>query len=291
MEDKQLTIGDIIQEVNRWLAFKKKTADNAKELPSTYGATEYLKKQLTSEISNLGNQVITAYRKDSHAKKNDLKDADIWGLTLLDFSVPSNGGLEFKVLTYLLSGEETLLTFKFVVYTIDGCTAVEEVITDIDQKTTLLSVIEQAVKMQVAQHADLNSRWLGTPCWYRKGHPICAVCGAPVEVVQYNEDKGRSRMYCDRCSWTSMKKVNDASDYVDKKTFQAEVENAQKIQNAKRTLVAGLAAVADALQSLEEVSTEVNQYIIDALSGIDFHKELTKFAERVEALKTQRPKT
>lgn len=300
-EYKETTVGDIINEMNRWLDFKRKNADNWDENPTMSELHAYFMKTVSNWVDYAGRSVLDGYRMRCEEEGIHPGRQDIWAHTLLDFRGAKTDGSSFmEIVTYLptkTSGEkpeaETLLVLPIIFKEVqDGDvsrTVIQKMDSSVDPGTLLKEIVERAASLQLGAGLDLNARWLCAPESFRIKHPICPACGAPVRLGSSEEDAMR-HVFCDSCDWESHKRVYYLDDYICAKSFLSEVKFLNRARDVSEKITGALEAMDKALISIEGWDKDSRPYVMEAKSATLFKRKLKEYSDRFVKLQSLQKK-
>ena len=221
----------LISELNRWLQFKRKTANDANELPDMMGLKAYIKSLLDKAAARPPFQeAITLFSKGESEKAGypflNLHP-DVSLQTMLDCQCETRGDKGIVRICSMFPDHEER--------TIEELDVSIASITDEEGENLLypvsvsrngddipvLSWYQAAAALQISVEADIFKRWMNLDDTYRSSNPICPQCGASIK--EQCRERRDQPMHCYDCDWDSHKSYDCPSDLgYDLKAFKRE---------------------------------------------------------------------
>ena len=225
------TVGMLIAEINRWLQFKRKTANDASELPDMMGLKAYITSLLDKAVARPPFQEeITSFSKGESEKagypflnlhpnvslqtmldcKREIHD-DKWVVCICSMfpNYEERTIEEFDISVASIVDEEGEKRLYPVSVSRNG------------DDITILSWYQAAAALQISIEPDIFKRWMNMDSGYRSSNPICPQCGASIK--EQCRERRDQPLHCYECEWDSFKKYDHCSDLgYDLKAFKKE---------------------------------------------------------------------
>lgn len=309
-----LKLRDITESTNRWLTFKRQTADNPEELPTEKMVLEKLNELFEKSIerSNITKNAVYDWAKKYGL---DVKEAEPENVALLE--IVSDGNY---IPTVRQEDAEFIKEYKGRVtfarlgsWTTDGNVGVLETIycwallhknagetsyvnsimelpsvLVSEQDYSVWDVIVRAMNIQMQRgEVSLQRRWAAAPYSFRRKHCICPKCGSSIVRHMQSWDESERWLGCDDCGWTAHDKaIVETWDLIEEGSFLKEVQFVEKQEEAERKL---LDSIKRAKQESAELSKLVTQYRKGYLPDGDMIKSMESIVEDLhKAIETMR---
>lgn len=230
------TVGLLVDELNRFLSFKRSTAINASELPTYSLLMEYLGKVVARFGSAFSAGVAKAISDNRGAETEDTSHAalDFWAYTMLDIRT-----IKTDICLVSWQGEDPvpLLTITPEYGQVDEVTYVKLVTCVDDVSKRIVDLMVQAALTQ-DERAAVVSRWLEAPVSFREAHLICPACHSSFLELFRGGDFGERAGYieCHHCGWSSKLKYNYRSELAEEKMYQKELRHIKRVSELRTVL-------------------------------------------------------
>lgn len=261
-----MTWESFVKEINKWLSFKRKAADNVSELPDLEDVCKRIEDRLTSQLETIA--TATGKNKLNELAKEyglDVKEADFRTVTLLDVAAvvdqaaaDNSTGAVITIGTWVEEEISPLCQLAVRIKSIDGHSVPASVsIIDPQESDDVWQIVIAAVKLQEEQHArghDVILRWAMSPYSFREKHLICPKCASSTVRDMKDAYGEESWVGCDACDWVGNKKrIEAVYDLRARERFLGEVEQAEKERKISKELeetVAAIKALTDKLDGM-----------------------------------------
>ena len=250
----------IESKINTWLKHKWAMSMYIKNVPSFFDVTEFFKKQWTAFLSDqsivtmLRTVAETYLREHPNLKENINEDVLYYveDALLLDVKTTEN---TIVVFSHLCPDE--------ILYSVTADIAPLEVEEEKHQGVSAVhcsaeegNAMEEAMKTLIplmCANTRLHLYQAATKS-YQKDHPICPVCGCPVQVEErsYNDDP-KWYFCCQSCEWESKACRNTKWDLLDdfEKIYPKEISRVIRENHAKEVIEKNITEILQDLQTVK----------------------------------------
>lgn len=233
------TVGQLIDELDHFLSFKRTTADAAKELPTEGVLLEYTKKIIGRFESAFAAPVAKTIRESwtgDSADKDQPTVVDFWAYTMLDvaaadesIAIVSWTGETPAQLLVLGLDCKSVEEHKYVQHVVlkDGC----------PPDTPILDILIRTALLQDAR-APVQQRWQEAPESFRSQHLICPACHSGFLELFRGGDYGEKpgHFTCHSCDWSSKGKYYYHSELSSKTAYRKELKFIHMVKDIRDTL-------------------------------------------------------
>lgn len=230
------TVGQLVDNLNRFLSFKRSTSFNASELPTCSLLMEYLRKVVAGFESAFSAGVAKAISESNGTEDEEASccEVDFWAYTMLDIHT-----MKTDICLVSWRGEDPvpLLTITPEYGQVDEVSYVKCVTCADDMSKRIVDLMVQAALAQ-EKRATVVSRWLEAPVSFRQAHTICPVCHSTFLELFRGGDFGEraGHVECHHCGWESKLKYYYGSELADDKSYRKELRHIMRIGEMRNIL-------------------------------------------------------
>lgn len=282
---KESTVNDFVGEINKWIKLRLQLAEDRWGLPTMDRVSGYIRtllEQLSKATLGLS-QIAEQYQPD--------RVFDFWTTLLLDHETEDGLNASYTLFTRLSADEAAPL---MVIRLAEDAVTLEEgdrvkiyrsASCEMDGSTLLSDIFAKAIQLQAESKVSIQERWLSMDFDFRRRHPICPVCGSPVEGYK-GDYSSRYSLSCTRegCCFYRERKYECADDFVEEKTFRKEMRFFKRVQEAEQAESEALEEAREALQKAHEILKESSRYLLNLR---DISVSVTQIRDAAESMKKE----
>lgn len=282
----ETTVGDFINDINSFIKLRLQLAEDRFGLPTMDRIAAYIRDQVRSiPNSQLDYPGLCRMAKEYPRFKDS--GYDFWLATMLTHETYDGADARYVLETRLskeevqpllvihLAGDTVTLEENDVVKIYRGASC------EVDKNTPMVEVLAKAVQLQAESSLPIQERWLAMDLDFRVKHPICPVCGSPVEVYKVDfECKIHLSCSEETCCFYREDKFSEISDFVEEKAFRREMRFFKKVQEKERAMRDNLNTAKEALQKAQALLEEDSKYILNLRDASYLLGDVQKMAEK-----------